>query len=105
MLVEEPWPIVATGDYMKAVPDQIARWVPQGIYSLGTDGFGRSETRADLRDHFEINSRYVTLAALRELARTGKFEKQALGAAYKVLEINPDKFDPMTAPKANALDA
>jgi pyruvate dehydrogenase E1 component len=103
MLAEEPWPVVATGDYMKAVPDQIARWVPRGMYSLGTDGFGRSESRADLRDYFEINSRYVTVAALRELARIDKFDRKKLKAAYKMMEINPEKFDPAAAPKADTL--
>ncbi len=103
VLAGEPWPIVATGDYMKAVPDQISRWTPQGLYSLGTDGFGRSESRTDLRDYFEINSRYVTIAALRELARIGKFDRKKLSAAFKTMEINPEKFDPAAVPKGDTV--
>lgn len=103
VLGKETWPIVATGDYMKAVPDQIARWAPNGFYSLGTDGFGRSESRADLRNYFEIDSRYVVAAALRELVRIGEFEKRKLAGAYKSLEINPEKLDPATPPRVESV--
>ena len=103
VLSDEPWPIVATGDYIKAVPDQIARWVPSGICSLGTDGFGRSEARAELRDYFEIDAKYVTLAALQELSRIGKFDKKKLAAAVKSLDINPDKLDPLAPPRPETL--
>ena len=103
VLANEPYPIVATGDYMKAVPDQIVRWVPAGLYSLGTDGFGRSEARADLRNHFEIDHTYVTLAALKELAARGEYDASKLGAAAESLGIDADKFDPMAAPKPEIL--
>jgi pyruvate dehydrogenase E1 component len=103
VLADEPYPIVATGDYMKAVPDQIARWVPAGIHPLGTDGFGRSEARAELRDYFEIDARYVSLAALQQLARMGKFDRAKLAAAVGALEINPDKLDPLGAPRPEML--
>ncbi len=102
-LSDEPWPVVATGDYMKAVPDQISRWVPAGMFCLGTDGFGRSEARADLRNYFEIDARYVALGALTELARIGKFDKAKLPAAIKTLDINPDKLDPLAPPKPDTL--
>jgi pyruvate dehydrogenase E1 component len=100
VLGDEPFPVVATCDYMKAVPDQIARWVPQGLRPLGADGFGRSEARAELRDYFEIDARYATLAALQELARIGKFDRAKLADARRSLDINPDKTDPTTAPSA-----
>jgi pyruvate dehydrogenase E1 component len=103
VLKDEPWPVVATGDYMKLVPDQIARWCPQGLYSLGTDGFGRSEARADLRDYFEINARYVAAAALRELVRIGKVTPRKLADAYKTLEINSEKLDPSAVPRPDTL--
>ncbi len=103
VLAAEPYPIVATGDYMKAVPDQIARWVPAGIHPLGTDGFGRSEARAELRDYFEIDARYVALAALQQLCRIGKFERTRLAAAVRTLGINADKLDPLGAPRPDML--
>jgi pyruvate dehydrogenase E1 component len=98
VLAEEPYPVVATCDYVKAVPDQIARWVPGGLRPLGTDGFGRSEARAELRDYFEIDARYTALAALQELARGGRFDCAKLAEARKILEINPEKPDPTAAP-------
>ncbi len=104
VLAHEPFPIVATGDYMKAVPDQIARWAPSGFHPLGTDGFGRSEARAELRDYFEIDARYVTLAALQELTKVGQFDRTKLGLAAKVLDIDPEKLDPMSVPQRDELD-
>ncbi len=103
VLSDEPYPVVATCDYMKAVPDQIARWVPGGIRPLGTDGYGRSEARAELRDYFEMDWRYVTLAALQELARIGQFDRSKLADARKTLQIKPDKLDPTAPPKAETL--
>ncbi len=103
VLKQEPFPVVATGDYMKSVPDQIARWVPAGMHSLGTDGFGRSEARPELRDYFEVDARYVTLAALCELAKIGRFDRDKLPAAVKSLDLDPDKLDPLSPPKADTL--
>ncbi len=103
ILADQPYPVVATGDYMKSVPDQIARWVPGGLRPLGTDGFGRSEARAELRDYFEIDARYTALAALQELARIGKFERSKLADAVKALGINPEKLDPVAEPKPETL--
>jgi pyruvate dehydrogenase E1 component len=102
VLAEEPFPVVATSDYMKAVPDQIARWVPGGMRSLGTDGFGRSEARAELRDYFEIDAKYTAFAALQELARIGKFDRAKLADARKSLDINPEKLDPAAVPRSEA---
>ncbi len=103
LLAGEPFPVVATSDYMKAVPDQIARWIPGGFHSLGTDGYGRSEARADLRDYFEMDARYITLAALQQLSQIGKFDAARLSAAVKALDINPAKFDPLAAPRPETL--
>ncbi|MBI1825506.1 MAG: pyruvate dehydrogenase (acetyl-transferring), homodimeric type [Planctomycetes bacterium] len=100
VLSDEPYPVVATSDYMKVIPDQVGKWVPGGLYTLGTDGFGRSEARADLRDYFEIDARYVAFAALRQLALAGKFDRARLAAAMKTLEINPEKPDPIAVPKS-----
>jgi len=98
-LADEAWPVVATSDYMKSVPDSVARWVPGGLYPLGTDGFGRSEARPDLRDYFEIDARYVALAALGQLSRIDKFDKSKLPAAAKTLDINPSKPIPTVPPE------
>ncbi len=103
MLADEPWPVIATSDYMKVIPDQIARWVPGGLYPLGTDGYGRSESRKDLRDYFEVDGRYAALAALQQLARIGRFDRAKLADAAKTLNINPDKFDPTKPPKGETL--
>ena len=59
---------VAVSDYLKSLPDSIDRWLPRRLQSLGTDGFGRSETRAALRDFFEVDARFITLATLNALA-------------------------------------
>lgn len=96
-LADAPGVFVAVSDYMKALPDSIARWSPKPIVSLGTDGFGRSETRQSLRDFFEIDYRYVALAALNSLAREGKIKLDVVNAAMEELEINPEKLNPMVS--------
>ena len=89
-------PIVASSDYMKVVPDQIAPWLPGRLTSLGTDGFGRSENREHLRKHFEVGAEAIVAAALARLARDGKFDKQKAAAAVIELGLNPDSPDPVT---------
>jgi pyruvate dehydrogenase E1 component len=86
--------IVAASDYVKAVPDSIARWCPRPIVSLGTDGFGRSESRAALRDFFEVDARFIVLAALSSLAQDKKVRPQVVEKAIKDLDINPNKVNP-----------
>jgi pyruvate dehydrogenase E1 component len=86
---------VASSDYMKALPDSISRWVPGRLISLGTDGFGRSESRKVLRDHFEIDSRYITLATLYALAQEKKIGQEVIQQAVKDLQINLEKANPM----------
>ena len=77
--------------------EQIDPWVPGGLFALGTDGFGRSETRENLRRHFEVDAECIALAALYRLAETGQIERSEVAAAIKKLEINPEKIDPLFA--------
>jgi len=85
---------VAASDYMKALPAAIARWVPGRFDFLGTDGFGRSSNRAGLRDFFEVDARYVALAALRALARDGHVKTAVVKDAVHDLGIDPNKANP-----------
>jgi len=103
VLNDQPYPIVATSDYMKTVADQISRWAPAGWVSLGTDGFGRSEARAQLREYFEVDARFVTLAALQSLASAGQFDPSKLAKAVVDLGIDPDKGDPVGVPVSDTL--
>ncbi|MCH7814593.1 MAG: pyruvate dehydrogenase (acetyl-transferring), homodimeric type, partial [Planctomycetes bacterium] len=94
-LQAEPWPVVAVTDYMKAIPDQVARWIPGGLSTLGTDGFGRSESRPALRDYFEVDARFIVFATLSALAEQGEVKPAGLKKAMKDLDIDPAKADPM----------
>ena len=89
--------LVAASDYLKALPDSIDRWMPRRLTSLGTDGFGRSEGRAALRDHFEVDAKHIVVATLDALAREGTVPASAVQKAIKDLGINPDKPNPATA--------
>ena len=71
LLAGRDMPVVAATDYMRIVPDQIRQWVPGPYVTLGTDGFGRSDARAALRRHFEVDRRFIVLAALKALAEDG----------------------------------
>jgi pyruvate dehydrogenase E1 component len=93
-LQHEPWPIVAATDYMKIVVDQIARFVPAGLHALGTDGFGRSETRETLRRFFEVDAECIVVAALHELAQLGQVEAAQVQEAIEAFGIDPEKPDP-----------
>ena len=90
-------PIIASSDYMKIVPDQIAPWLNGRLVSLGTDGFGRSDNRQFLRRHFEINAEAIAAAALSRLARDGKFDAKKAAKAIAELGLNPEKADPARA--------
>jgi pyruvate dehydrogenase E1 component len=83
MLEGAPGPVVAVSDWMRAVPDQIAQWVPQDWVSLGTDGFGRSDTRAALRRHFLVDAQSVTVATLESLARRGEVKRELAAEAAR----------------------
>jgi pyruvate dehydrogenase E1 component len=89
-----PGAVVAVTDFMKAVPDQIARWVPQPFVPLGTDGFGRSDTRERLREFFEVDMRQVVVATLWGLARQGEVKAETVADAIAHYGIDPDRTDP-----------
>jgi pyruvate dehydrogenase E1 component len=91
---DAPGVFVAASDYVKALPDSIDKWLPRPLVALGTDGFGRSESRASLRDFFEVDHRYVVVAALSALARDGQIDHAVVAAAIEKLGINPDKPNP-----------
>jgi pyruvate dehydrogenase E1 component len=91
-------PIVAVSDLMKAVPDLIARWVPQPFLPLGTDGFGRSDTREALRRFFEIDAEHVVVAALSALADMGDVKPEAVTEAIKRYEVDPERPSPPSLP-------
>jgi pyruvate dehydrogenase E1 component len=93
-LKDAPGVFVAASDYVKALPDAIDRWLPRPLTVLGTDGFGRSESRASLRDFFEIDHRYVVVATLAALARDGKLAPSVVQDAIKAHGVNPEKLNP-----------
>jgi pyruvate dehydrogenase E1 component len=86
--------LVAASDYMKVLPESIAQWMPRPLLSLGTDGFGRSEGRASLRDFFEVDAKHIVLATLHALAREKKVGIEIVQKAIKELGINPEKGNP-----------
>ncbi|MDB5311829.1 MAG: aceE [Gemmataceae bacterium] len=89
-------PIVATSDYMRALPEQLAPYLDGRLLALGTDGFGRSETRRALRRFFEVDAEHVAVAALHALAARGELDKGVVGKAIADLGISPDAPDPWT---------
>jgi pyruvate dehydrogenase E1 component len=91
---EAPGVFVAASDYLKVLPDSIDQWMPRRMRSLGTDGFGRSEDRASLRQHFEVDRRFITVATLAELAEAGQLDRKVVAAALKDLGIDPAKKEP-----------
>ena len=84
----QPGPVVAVSDWMRAVPDQIARWVPAPFSSLGTDGYGFSDTRAAARRFFHVDAESITLAVLTQLARRGEVKPEALGQAIEKYRLD-----------------
>jgi pyruvate dehydrogenase E1 component len=97
LLAKEEGVFVASSDYMKSLPEMIQKWVPGGLLALGTDGFGRSDDRPDLRRHFEVDAESITVAALNRLAQKKEFKPAQVQQAIKDLGINPDKADPVRA--------
>jgi pyruvate dehydrogenase E1 component len=89
-------PVIASTDYMRICADQVREFVPASFRVLGTDGFGRSDTRQSLRRFFEVDRNYVVLATLTELAGKGMFSAEQLSKAIKDLGIDPDKANPTT---------
>jgi pyruvate dehydrogenase E1 component len=89
-------PFIAASDYMKIVPDQIRQWVPGRFLVLGTDGYGRSDSRAQLRRHFEVDAQHIVLASLRALADEGKLDVATVKSCMKKFDINPERPNPVT---------
>ncbi|MBI2711018.1 MAG: pyruvate dehydrogenase (acetyl-transferring), homodimeric type [Actinobacteria bacterium] len=87
-------PVVAVTDFMKAVPDQVARWVPAPFVSLGTDGFGRSDTREALRRFFEVDAGHLVVAVLAGLAQQGDVKPEVVEDAIRRYDVDPDLGDP-----------
>lgn len=96
LLEDSPYPTVASSDYMKAVSDGIREFVPGKYKVLGTDGFGRSDTREKLRDFFEVDRRYVVVATLFALAEAGQIDATAVRSAIDKYGIDPNKPNPVT---------
>jgi len=92
----ETGPVVAACDYVTSVPLSISPWVPGPYVALGTDGFGRSEARKELRRFFEVDAENIALAALCELAAQDKYPKSKLASAIQKLGLDPDKPNPVT---------
>jgi pyruvate dehydrogenase E1 component len=94
ILAREKGVFVAVSDHVRLVPDQIAPWVPGGLFTLGTDGFGRSETRENLRRFFEIDAEFVAVATLFSLAEKGNAPRDVVAKAISDLNVDPDKLFP-----------
>ena len=88
---------VLASDYVKALPESIARWFPRQPIALGTDGFGRSDGRNALRDFFEVDERYIALGALTALAKDGELDRDLVAQAMEDLDIDPEKADPVVS--------
>jgi pyruvate dehydrogenase E1 component len=96
-LQDAPGVLVAASDYMKVLPESISQWMPRPLVALGTDGFGRSENRAALRDFFEVDAKHIVLATLHALAREKQLDPAVVKQALKDLGINPEKANPAIA--------
>jgi pyruvate dehydrogenase E1 component len=94
-LADETGIFVAASDYVKMLPCSIAKWLPGPLTSLGTDGFGRSESRSSLRDFFEIDARYIAVAALNGMVQQNKLKAAIARKAIKDLDIDPEKSNPL----------
>jgi pyruvate dehydrogenase E1 component len=90
-------PVIAATDNMRLVPDQIRQWIAPRYVTLGTDGFGRSDGRAALRSHFEVDRRFIVLAALKALADEGTLEGSVVEKAIGKLGIDPAKANPLNS--------
>ena len=92
---DAPGVFVAASDYVMALPDSISQWLPRPLVSLGTDGFGRSASRKDLRDFFEVDWRYITLAVLASLTWEKEIDPGLVEKAIRDMNINPSKVNPL----------
>ena len=93
-LADAAGPVIAATDFIKLLPDMVGRFVPQGLTTLGTDGFGLSDTRAALRRHFEVDAEHIAIAALSALARRGQRATVDVDAAIIGFGLDPDCSEP-----------
>jgi pyruvate dehydrogenase E1 component len=93
-LESAPGPVIAATDFMKLVPDMVSRWIPRPFTSLGTDGFGRSDTRETLRRFFEVDAEHIVVATLSALAGQGQISHGVVARAIQEFGIGPDYLDP-----------
>ncbi|WP_286233453.1 pyruvate dehydrogenase (acetyl-transferring), homodimeric type [Thalassotalea sediminis] len=97
VITKEAGPAIAATDYVKAYSDQVRAFIDTDYRCLGTDGFGRSDSRANLRRHFEVNASYIVVASLYELANRGDIERKVVTEAIKRFEIDTEKLNPLYA--------
>ncbi|MGQ4276611.1 pyruvate dehydrogenase (acetyl-transferring), homodimeric type [Pseudidiomarina sp. E22-M8] len=97
LLAKAKGPTIAATDYQKLYADQIRAWVPTPYRVLGTDGFGRSDSRENLRRHFEVSAEYIVVAALAELAKAGDIDSKVVAKAIKDFDIDTNKLNPLYA--------
>ncbi len=97
VLAKEKGAFIAVSDNLRTVPDQIAPWVPGGLFTLGTDGFGRSDTRARLRRFFQVDAESVVIGTLYALAQRGEIGPEVVAEAIKELGVDPEKIQPQLA--------
>lgn len=97
LFADRDGPTVAATDYMRNVPDQIRQWVKGTYVTLGTEGYGRSDSRAALRKHFEVDRHFIALAALKALADEGKIDRATVATAITKYGIDPEKSDPLNS--------
>jgi pyruvate dehydrogenase E1 component len=96
LLEGHPGPVVAASDYVKLIADQIRPYVDRPFHALGTDGFGRSDTRAKLRGFFEVDRHWIAVAALHELAEAGTLPRARVAQAMREFGLDPEKPNPVT---------
>jgi len=84
-------PVIAASDYLRILAEQLSPWVPGGLFALGTDGMGRSESREALRRHFEVDAECIVIATLYQLSKLGKFDTKKVAKAIKDLGVDPEK--------------
>ncbi|PKG97345.1 pyruvate dehydrogenase (acetyl-transferring), homodimeric type [Paraglaciecola sp. MB-3u-78] len=97
VITKDAGPAIAATDYVKGYSDQVRAFIDTDYRCLGTDGFGRSDSRANLRTHFEVNAAYIVVASLYELAKRGEVDKKVVTEAIKRFDINTDKLNPLYA--------
>jgi pyruvate dehydrogenase E1 component len=97
VITKDKGPAISATDYVKNYSDQVRAFIDTDYRCLGTDGFGRSDSRANLRRHFEVNASYIVVASLFELANRGEVDKKVVSEAIKRFEIDTDKLNPLYA--------